>query len=247
MTTTEPATHPALTAAARAALDAYHGARAAHDRAALAETVATGAAGVPHDGHAPCDLIREGTTVTDLPSYADHRDDLLDGLYLRASTQLDGLCHRRHHVHGFYNRTTDGLVAPGLLHTGWAAWYLDATPGRRDVIRAERRFTGLNQDREVLASLWDHHFAAVVSDTYALEALPARPDSPFGRETDHGMMRQQLIAMLGLAIGELWRLTPAGHSWRGRPPPHMHGRRQATESPWRCRFTCQRHRHPVNG
>ncbi|MBT2409858.1 inositol monophosphatase [Streptomyces sp. ISL-12] len=44
---TDPAVHPALTAAARAALDAYTAARAAHDRATLAESVATGADGTP--------------------------------------------------------------------------------------------------------------------------------------------------------------------------------------------------------
>ncbi|MFI2349517.1 cyclase family protein [Streptomyces sp. NPDC019443] len=202
--------------------------------------------------------------------HPDHRDDVIDGLCPQAATHLDGLRHRRHHVHGFYNATPDAEVAvdsdslgiqhwaergivtrglvldvaasrnadghpidhargehlraadlqsvldhqgeqprPGdvlLLHTGWASWYLGACPADRQHIRAERRFTGLDQSHEVLAWLWDHRFAAVVSDTYALEALPARPDSPFGRETDHGMMHQQLIALLGFALGELWRL-----------------------------------------
>ncbi|MDT9697954.1 cyclase family protein [Streptomyces sp. P17] len=191
--------------------------------------------------------------------HADHRDDLLDGFYLQASTQLDGLRHRRHHVHGFYNGVPDGddlgihhwaergIVARGLLldvsaaaehaegrgvsaanlqsaldkqgvtpqpgdvlllHTGWADWYQTAGTGQQERVRAERRFTGVEQTHEVLAWLWDHHFAAVVSDTYAFEMLPARSDSPFGGETDHGMMHQQLIALLGLAVGELWRLGP---------------------------------------
>ncbi|MER6525864.1 inositol monophosphatase family protein [Streptomyces sp. NPDC001508] len=47
MTTTDPGTHPALLAAARAALDTYRDARAAHDRTTLAEPVATGADGTP--------------------------------------------------------------------------------------------------------------------------------------------------------------------------------------------------------
>lgn len=47
MTTTGPGTHPALLAAARAALDTYQDARSAHDRTALAEPVATGADGTP--------------------------------------------------------------------------------------------------------------------------------------------------------------------------------------------------------
>jgi hypothetical protein len=48
----------------------------------------------------------------------------------------------------------------------------------------------------------------IAADTFAFEALPARTGSPFGGGTDSGMMHQRLIALLGFAIGELWRLTP---------------------------------------
>ncbi|MGW3956545.1 inositol monophosphatase family protein [Streptomyces sp. NPDC004752] len=47
VTTADPGTHPALLAAARAALDTYRDARATYDRTALAEPVATGADGTP--------------------------------------------------------------------------------------------------------------------------------------------------------------------------------------------------------
>lgn len=42
-----------------------------------------------------------------------HRDDWLDGLYLQATTQVDGLRHFRHPDHGFYNGVADEAVAVG--------------------------------------------------------------------------------------------------------------------------------------
>lgn len=39
-----------------------------------------------------------------------------------------------------------------------------------------------------------------------MERLPAVDGSPFGADTDYGMMHQDLIALLGLPIGELWQL-----------------------------------------
>ncbi|MBM9463408.1 cyclase family protein [Aeromicrobium sp. YIM 150415] len=198
--------------------------------------------------------------------HVDHRDDVVEMFFPQASSQWDGLRHRRHHRHGFYNRTPDeavtehsatlgvsrwadrGIVSRGLvldvargsgdidheggealgvehlrvavesqgvvpvegdvllLHTGWAHWYLGLSEKQRAEVRGRRRFTGLAQDREVLAWLWDSGFAAVATDTYAVEVLPPRADSVFGCETDEGMMHQELIAMLGMALGELWRL-----------------------------------------
>lgn len=67
----------------------------------------------------------------------------------------------------------------------------------------------------MLGWLWDGRFAAVGSDTFALEALPAGADSPFGRAHEGGMMHQQLIALLGLAVGELWRLGPLARACAG--------------------------------
>ncbi|MFI1395868.1 cyclase family protein [Streptomyces sp. NPDC020681] len=219
-----------------------------------------------------------------------HRDDVLDGFYPQAASQLDGLRHRRHQEHGFYNGTPDaeitegspalgiqrwaerGIVTRGLvldvsrfrresgrpidheggehldataledalaaqavrprpgdallLHTGWTQWYLGLDPAAQRRVRDNRRFTGVDQDHDVLAWLWDHRFAVIASDTYAFEALPARDDSPFGGTTDHGMMHQQLIAMLGFAVGELWRLGPLA-------------RASADDGRWTCLLVAQ--------
>ena len=39
-----------------------------------------------------------------------HRDDYVDGFYMQSGSQVDGLRHFRHPVHGFYNRTPDDAV-----------------------------------------------------------------------------------------------------------------------------------------
>lgn len=101
-------------------------------------------------------------------------------------------------------------IEPGdllLIHTGWAAWFLSLDHDERAAARTERRTTGLAQSRELLAWLWDSRIALVGTDTFAVEALPPRDDSPFeDTGEDHGMMHQELLAMLGCPLGELWRL-----------------------------------------
>jgi hypothetical protein len=103
-------------------------------------------------------------------------------------------------------------LCPGdllLIRTGWTGWYLSSCDeDARARVRRERRFTGLAQSRELLAWLYDHRVALAASDTFALEVLPPMPGSAFGGDTDHGMVHQDLIALLGLPIGELWRLDP---------------------------------------
>jgi kynurenine formamidase len=95
-----------------------------------------------------------------------------------------------------------------LVHTGWAAWFLNESRQRREELRVARRTTGFTQSTELLEWLWDHRIALLATDTFAVEALPARPDSPFAETAgeDHGMMHQELIAKLGCPLGELWKL-----------------------------------------
>ena len=94
-----------------------------------------------------------------------------------------------------------------LLHTGWADWYLhEISDADRARIRSSTTFTGLDQSHDVAAWLWDCGTALVASDTYAVEALPPAATSPFQSSTDGGMMHQYLLALLGLPLGELWKL-----------------------------------------
>lgn len=202
--------------------------------------------------------------------HRDQRDDYLDGFWPQASSQVDGLRHRRHAEHGFYNGVPDSAVSVGsatlgvqrwaerpivgrgilldvarhrewcgrpidhdggealpvslldqtadaqgvslhpgdllLLRTGWAGWYLRASEQDRAGCRDGARRTGMSQSRELLAWFYDNKVALAASDTFALEVLPAVAGSPFGADTDNGMLHQDLIALLGLPIGELWHL-----------------------------------------
>jgi hypothetical protein len=55
----------------------------------------------------------------------------------------------------------------------------------------------------------DHQVALFATDTFAVEVLPVVPDSPYldTAPEDAGMMHQELIAKLGVPLGELWNLT----------------------------------------
>jgi kynurenine formamidase len=203
--------------------------------------------------------------------HADQRDDYLDGYYLQSTSHIDGLRHRRHSEHGFYNGVADEEVAVGtpalgvqrwsetgivgrgvlldvdryrracgrpidheggepldvelldevaeaqgvtfesgdilLIRTGWCHYFFhEASDAALASLRKQMRSTGLIQSHDTLAWLWDHQFALVAADNVALETLPVSDSSPFASETDGGLMHQQLIALLGLVVGELWAL-----------------------------------------
>ncbi|HEX7301752.1 cyclase family protein [Lentzea sp.] len=200
-----------------------------------------------------------------LSAHENSRDDVLREFYLQATSQLDGLRHRRATGHGFYNGVPDseiragrpalgvqrwaekpivgrgvvvdiseGLdhrlgpaldvevldralraqgeeVRPGdlvLVHTGWARWFLDADPSVRAEVREARRATGFRQTRDLPAWLWDHRVSVFATDTFAVEVLPVAADTFLADAPDDaGMMHQELIAKLGVPLGELWNLT----------------------------------------
>lgn len=92
-----------------------------------------------------------------------------------------------------------------LLNTGFLRWYQQQSlEVRRDIApRDQLTAAGLAHTEDVAAYLWDNHVVAVAGDNPALEVWPPdeRPESaPFG------YLHRILIAQLGLAIGELWRL-----------------------------------------
>lgn len=99
-----------------------------------------------------------------------------------------------------------------LLHTGWAEHFLATPPERRGAV--QNRSPGLAQRTDVVRWLWDHEIALVAADNLAVEADPviesdfrlpgARPPE---RGTNHdGMLHRPLIALLGMAMGEMWKL-----------------------------------------
>lgn len=203
--------------------------------------------------------------------HVDARDDWLDNFFLQSSSHIDGLRHRRHFVHGFYNGVADeavtvgspelgvnewaqtGIIGRGVLldvdryrrdcgdpldheegeplgvallddvaaaqgvefrpgdvlmiRTGWCGFLLNAASADyKATLLKGAKCPGMVQSRESLAWLWDHQFALVAADNIAFEVLPPVPASPFVSPSDGGLMHQEMIALLGLVIGELWAL-----------------------------------------
>jgi len=62
---------------------------------------------------------------------------------------------------------------------------------------------GLEQSRDMLRWIWEGRFSVVAADNFALEAYPPPANPDF---YDQGLMHPELIAMLGLVVGELWAL-----------------------------------------
>lgn len=100
-----------------------------------------------------------------------------------------------------------------LLRTGWAERFLAKTLEQR-AVTPWRLSPGLAQRENVLRWLWEHEIALVAADNLAVEADPVLEsdfrlpgERPPERGVDHsGMLHRPLIALLGMAVGELWRL-----------------------------------------
>jgi kynurenine formamidase len=92
-----------------------------------------------------------------------------------------------------------------LLRTGWIEWYgsLDEEQRAKLAQPGALEAGGLQQSEESLRFLWDHHFAAIASDTPSFEAHPpaAWEEGPPG-ESMHGV----IIGLWGMPIGELFQL-----------------------------------------
>ena len=101
-----------------------------------------------------------------------------------------------------------------LLRTGWAENYVAKSPSERAEFNTRNRSPGLAQRHATLRWLWDHEIAMVASDTPAVEADPVLEsdfvvpgEGPPERGVDHGgMLHRPMIALLGMAMGELWKL-----------------------------------------
>jgi kynurenine formamidase len=90
-----------------------------------------------------------------------------------------------------------------MLRFGWISWYEQASAADRAYAAGppgEIGTPGLAHQEAVAQWLWDHHFAAVVTDSPALEMLPIDASSL------NTFLHIRIIALLGIAIGELFQL-----------------------------------------
>lgn len=169
----------------------------------------------------PDDRIREGPPELGIQQWADHpivgRGVLvdLDGFLADSGSPID---HAAGEPLGLELiqaaiEAQSLVLKPGdilMLHTGWCEWFLSLDTETKQRARDNRRASGVSQTEEFVAWAWDRQLALVAADNFAVECLPAVPDSPFkdAAPNDHGMMHQQLLAKLGMPLGELWRLGP---------------------------------------
>jgi len=97
-----------------------------------------------------------------------------------------------------------------MIRTGWLEHF--QTHPRPDGALCS---PGLQQSEETAAWLWDHQVALAAADNVALEAWPATEseltvmaelEGSMPRSSHSGMLHRILIPLLGLTIGELWKL-----------------------------------------
>jgi kynurenine formamidase len=100
-----------------------------------------------------------------------------------------------------------------LLRTGWLTWYKQLNAIDRDKLKGTLHpgqggmaCPGIDGHQATAAWLWNHQLAAVAADNVALEALPV--------EAKVGFQHRRLIALQGMAIGELWDLDALAHECR---------------------------------
>jgi kynurenine formamidase len=169
----------------------------------------------------PDDRIREGSPDLGIQEWAEKpivgRGVLVD-LHRHRSRQGAPIDHAAGEAFGLemIEKALEAQsvnILPGdilLLHTGWCEWFLALSQQEKQQTRDSRRASGIAQSKEFVAWAWDNRLAVIAADNFALECLPAVPETPFLHSAPHdrGMMHQQLLAKLGMPLGELWRLGP---------------------------------------
>lgn len=85
-----------------------------------------------------------------------------------------------------------------LIRIGWTQFYLSASEETKAELSRETVVPGIEGSARVAKWLWDHHLAAVASDSPALEALPKSEGEDF--------LHFHMLAFFGMPIGEMWNL-----------------------------------------
>ncbi|MCC6917657.1 MAG: cyclase family protein [Alphaproteobacteria bacterium] len=107
-----------------------------------------------------------------------------------------------------------------LLRTGFAEQWLAMTRDERRAAmskldRSARGQAGIDQSDEMLAWIWNHQLSMLAADNGAVESWPINPGSgwfdpdeppPPVHVSQNGMIHRPLIGLLGLVLGELWKL-----------------------------------------
>lgn len=89
------------------------------------------------------------------------------------------------------------------MRTGYIQRHNKASdPERQEGTQTNFRSIGLAPRESMLHWLYDRHFAAVVADNVAVEALPSPPDNDYPSL----LLHDWLLVWWGTPMGELWDL-----------------------------------------
>ncbi|KAL4964499.1 uncharacterized protein BDV14DRAFT_209285 [Aspergillus stella-maris] len=104
-----------------------------------------------------------------------------------------------------------GMVRPGdilLIRSGFVQRYNELSPTEREKTATRTHenlaFAGLKQEEPILDWLHDCYFAAVAGDSPTFEVWPAT--STEGGRGDIKFMHQNILALWGMPLGEMWDL-----------------------------------------
>ena len=86
-----------------------------------------------------------------------------------------------------------------LIRIGWTQFYYGASQELKEELARETVVPGIEGSDRMAQWLWNHHVAAVASDSPALEALP----KPEGNQE---FLHFHMLAFFGMPIGEMWNL-----------------------------------------
>jgi kynurenine formamidase len=90
-----------------------------------------------------------------------------------------------------------------LVRIGWTHFYLHTSDEIKAELSRETVVPGIEGTARMAEWIWDHHLAAVASDSPALEPLPKQPGEDF--------LHFHMLAFFGMPIGEMWNLEALAH------------------------------------
>ena len=102
-----------------------------------------------------------------------------------------------------------------LIRTNWAHHYLEMDAEARHAFLENLASPGLGQTVEIVRWLWDNQVSLIAADNLGVEAFPTHGDSEFMDPAEglpekgvnhNGMIHRPMIALLGMALGEMWAL-----------------------------------------
>lgn len=87
-----------------------------------------------------------------------------------------------------------------MIRTGFIRWHNQASDQeRKQGTFDNHQLIGLEASEATVRWLYDQHFAAVISDTVAVEAWPPQRDSPW-------IIHNWALVWWGTPLGEMWDL-----------------------------------------